>query len=289
MNEIIDIDEMIKVNLLSAENQAIYKSIKSIILLNKNLLVHENDTVQLYLKGLIECIKTNEDRIKIYEECSIPEYKLYIVTQDLLRTIKLIDDALDIAVSCDNEEKMEWINYGSNLIQQMNYNLNLYNSLTTKKEEKEPSKKIIFLDTGGGNYYFERDLKKIPQEKYDLYAQMLKDMHDGVFTSNTAYDKSLSFNNAIYKGCWEKKLYGVRIQYFKMPNDVLLIAMMEMKDDSLVTLRERLTNNKEKINNIRKIISLNDEQALSLIREGEDTYQKLINYLENEARIMHTK
>lgn len=289
MNEIIDIDEMIKLNLLSLEDQSIYKSIKSIVLLNKNLLVHDNDTVQLYLKGLIDCIKTNEDRVKIYEECSIPEYKLYIVTQDLLKTIKLIDDALEISLACDDEEKQEWINYASSYIKQMHYTLNLYNTLTVSKEEKEPAKKLVFLDTGGGNYYFERDLKKIPQEKYDLYAQMLKDMHDGVFTSNTTYDKSLSFNNAIYKGCWEKKLYGVRIQYFKMPNDVLLIVMMELKDDSLTSLRERLINNKEKINNIRKIISQNDEDSVSLINEGESTYQNLISLLEQEARIMHTK
>lgn len=289
MKEVIDIDEMIRINLLSPEDKITYKAIKSMVTLNKELLVHENDTVQLYLRGLIDCIKTNDDRVKIYEECSIPEYKLYIITQDLLKTIEQIDDALDISLSCDDNEKNEWIIYASNLIRQMNYSINLYDSLTEKQEKKEPAKKLIFLGTGGDNYYFERDLKKIPQEKYSLYAQMLKDMHDGVFTSNTAYDKSLSFNNAIYKGCWEKKLYGVRIQYFKMPNDVLLIVMMEMKDDSLGSLRERLVNNKEKINNIRKIINLNSEQALSLIKEGESLYQNLIEYLEKEARIMHTK
>ncbi len=157
-----------------------------------------------------------------------------------------------------------------------------------KEAEQTQQKHLFFASTDAGNLYFEKDLKDIPEEYYDIILTCLKRIEFGYKEQNNEKAKSLNTVNAKLAGIHEIKEYQTRIIYRILAPDIAYIMLARIKKDNnesldRETIIERKKQTDKQFKTIKKDIK-NEDNRIKLIEQQKKIKEKINSILINNRR-----
>lgn len=157
-----------------------------------------------------------------------------------------------------------------------------------KKAEEIEHKNLFFATTDAENIYFEKDLKDIPEEYYDVILTCLKRIEFGYKEQNNEKAKPLNTVNAKLAGMHEIKEYQTRIIYKTLAPDIAYIMLVRIKKDNnesldRETIIERKKQTEKQFKKLKNDIK-NDDIKKELIENQRKIKEKIIEILMNNRR-----
>ena len=253
----------------------------------------EEEKIRNLQQYYFDAIKLLQDEEDIRKELPSIEYKsFYVLINGLMKIIDNEMTAIEELMSeADEEELAElkrdldlWkIKYKlcSDLMDEADKNVDDEQTIDNNKP-----KTLIFASTSGGTC-FERDLKSVPEEKYDEVIDCLDKLREGVIDGDEKKEKRFK-NNACLQGLHEKKAFQVRIVYRVLAPDMLYVMMVRIKkndNDSVdvdgPVLRKKTTL--PEYETLKKQIQGIDKKN-AIIVANQEIYGRIVALLDKKKR-----
>ena len=154
--------------------------------------------------------------------------------------------------------------------------------------EQKSHKHLFFATTDAGNIYFEKDLKDIPEEYYDVILTCLKRIEFGYKEENNEKAKPLNTVNSKLAGMHEIKEYQTRIIYKILAPDIAYVMLVRIKKDNnesldRETIIERKKQTDKQFKKLKKDIK-NEDSKKKLVEQQQKIKEKIISILINNRR-----
>lgn len=197
----------------------------------------------------------------------------------------------------DETNAIETINKLSKIIEVFNNGLNIRK--TNENQDNVIGEDVIILfdgfdDSNGSSII--SDISDIPidQPTYDSLKSMFQDLHNGILQNDKSYS-----NSSDLKKLKKKSVWGLRICYFNVKDNIYLVTNCFKKHDqnsrkhitAVSNRRKKWLNGKDKSPRLKTLINdLEDPiKREEIIAKNEEIYNKIINILSKDKEVGHGK
>lgn len=244
-----------------------------------------------YVQALLKLVYEDD----IEKMMPAPEYESFFpIMYELMKELVKMKQELEDELLLESDYEMQ--KYIQDELKLVEFKYNLCQKLLKEAERvkggevdagKVNDKGLIFASTLGQSIYFEKDLKDISEEYYDMVDESLRKLESGFQEVNEQKGKSLK-NNGKLAGIHEIKPFKVRIFYKNLAPDMVYVLMVKMKksDNDLLDREEVIIRNKQTLSEYQRLKQLikNPELRDELVGFHQGIRDEVFNYIAEHRR-----